>query len=133
MNKFDQLLQQAIRTPGLNVVIKKDRRGLLITFQNERRQRIEISHKQDHHIMSSVILNRKQVEVLGRTQVLARLWQRNRSTNVVNFSLDQSGQLIGQIEQCTDTTNVEELAFYIDLLARECDRFEYVLTGKDLQ
>lgn len=133
MNKFDQLLRQVVQKSELNVEIKKDWRGLLVTFQNGRRQHITISRKQDRYVMSSVVLKRKQVEELGRTQVLARLWQRNRNINVVTFSLDQQGHLMGQIEQLAETIDVEEFIFYIELLARECDQFEYVLTGKDLQ
>lgn len=133
MNKFDQLLRQVVQKSELKVEIKKDWRGLLVTFQNERHQHIKISRKQERYVMSSVVLKRKQVEEIGRTQVLARLWQRNRSVNVVTFSLDQSGHLIGQIEQLAETIDVEEFVFYIELLARECDQFEYILTGKDLQ
>lgn len=133
MNKFDQLLRQVVQKSELNVEIKKDWHGLLVTFQNGRRQRIKISRKQERYVMFSVVLKRKHVEEIGRTQVLARLWQRNRSINVVTFSLDQSGHLIGQVEQLAETIDVEEFIFYIELLARECDQFEYVLTGKDLQ
>lgn len=133
MDKFDQLLRQAVQKSELNVDIKKDWRGLLVAFQNGHRQRIKISRKLDRYIISSVVLKCKQVEEIGRTRVLTRLWQRNRNINVVTFSLDQSGQLIGQIEQLAETIDAEEFVFYIELLARECDQFEYALTGKDLQ
>jgi hypothetical protein len=38
---------------------------------------------------------------------------------------------IGVIEQPVATLDHEELVLYIETLARECDRFEYKLTGSD--
>jgi hypothetical protein len=36
------------------------------------------------------------------------------------------------IRQPIDTTDDEELVLYINTLAAECDRFEYVVTGEDV-
>ena len=52
---------------------------------------------------------------------------------MVTFTLDKRDRLIGYIEQLIHTTDPEELTFYIELLARECDQFEHVLTGEDRQ
>jgi len=73
------------------------------------------------------------VKKIGRAQLLPRIWERNRETAVVAFNLDKRGRLVGQIEQLADTLDLSELAFYIELLARECDRFEYVLSGLDVE
>ena len=40
-------------------------------------------------------------------------------------------RLIGVIEQPAQTLDREELVLHINTLARECDRFEYKLLGKD--
>jgi hypothetical protein len=47
--------------------------------------------------------------------------------------LNKKGQLRGQIEQLEETIDPEELYFYLEVLARECDQFEYALTGEDIQ
>jgi len=52
---------------------------------------------------------------------------------VVAFSLNKQGQLVGCIEQLAATIDAAELALYLELLARECDLFEYALTGQDRQ
>ena len=40
-------------------------------------------------------------------------------------------RLLGRIEQPVATLDHEELELYVEILAKECDRFEYVLTGGD--
>ena len=52
-------------------------------------------------------------------------------TDVVEFALDESGRLIGRIEQVAEALNRNELEFYLTALAQECDRLEYLLTGRD--
>ncbi len=56
---------------------------------------------------------------------------RSKEINVVAFSIDKRGRLIGTIEQNTETGDQDELAFYVELLARESDTFERGLTGAD--
>jgi hypothetical protein len=134
VTKFDQLLQQITeRESDLQVIAKGDMRSLEIVFPNERRQRVAVEHQGERYVLTSVVLKSRQVEEIGRTEVLIRLWQRNRETSVVAFSLDKWGQLVGQIEQLAETIDSEELVFYLKLLARECDQFEYVLAGQDQQ
>ena len=55
---------------------------------------------------------------------------RNRQTDVVNFTFDRHNRLIGRIEHPANTLDAEELFFYFSRLAIECDRLEYLLTGK---
>jgi hypothetical protein len=134
VDKFNRLLQEASQKSELAVEIKKNWRGILVKFGNGRHQRVKVSRKRkDRYVMTSIVLKQKQVDEIGRTRILPRLWQRNRSVNVVTFSLSRKGDLIGQIEQVAETIDADELVFYVELLARECDQFEYLLTGKDVQ
>jgi hypothetical protein len=130
--KFDQLLRQIVeRESGLKISIGEEGRSLEVVFSNGRRQRITVEHQGKRYVLTSVVLKSIQVEKIGRAEILINLWQRNRETNVVAFSLDKRGQLVGQIEQLTEVIDPEETNFYLELLARECDQFEYVLTGQD--
>ena len=60
-----------------------------------------------------------------------RAWRKNALKDLVTFAFDEEDRLIGLIEQPVATLNHEELQLYIEILAKECDRFEYVLTGTD--
>ena len=40
---------------------------------------------------------------------------------------------IGLIDQPIESVHRKELRFYLETLARECDRLEYILTGADLR
>lgn len=133
MRKLKTLIRQVSGLPNPNAEIELQRNSILVTFSNSRRQVISVERQNDHYLMVSVVLERSQVNRIGRSRLLALLWQRNREANIVAFSLDKRGRLVGQIEQLVETIDPQELAFYIELLARECDQFEYVLSGKDLE
>jgi hypothetical protein len=49
----------------------------------------------------------------------------------VAFAFGRDDRLVGIIEQPIATMSPEELLFYVQMLAEECDRFEYMLTGED--
>lgn len=133
MNRFYQLLREVVGLSELDVEVKEKGSGLLVTFQNGRRQRLRVKRHRDHYLLTSVVLKANQVAAIGRAQILAHLWQRNRSTHFVAFSLDKRGQLIGRIEQLAETIDAAELLFYLETLAQECDQYEYLLTGRDGQ
>ena len=62
-----------------------------------------------------------------------RIWRRNALKAVVTFTIDRRERVIGLIDQPIESVHPKELKFYIETLARECDRFEYILTGADRQ
>ena len=59
-------------------------------------------------------------------------WVRNRLSELVGFTIDRYGRMIGEAWVPKDGLTYDEFAFYVMLLARGCDRFEYLLTGKDI-
>lgn len=50
---------------------------------------------------------------------------------IVSFGFDEQHQLIEQVRHPAKHLDVEEFDLYIHVLARECDRFEYLLCGED--
>ena len=58
-------------------------------------------------------------------------WQRNSDHELVNFTFDKKDRLVGLIRHPAEHLDPEELEHYINTLANECDRFEYLLAGKD--
>ena len=105
--------------------------GVLFSFSNERKQHIEISQKGERYRLMSVVLKQREVEKLKRDWLLPLVWQRNRETNLVSFSLDNKNRLVGAIEQPLESVDADELIHYLERLARECDQLEYVLSGME--
>lgn len=101
---------------------------------NERTQRITIEQDTDQIVFRSTVLGRSRVTQNHRRwrDLVRQAWLRNATHDVVTFAFDRSDRLIGVIRHPAATLDCNELVLYIDTLARECDRFEYVLTGEDV-
>lgn len=113
-----------------------DGRQVEVRFGGEesgRRQVVRVARDGEVYRFSSIVLPAAQVTRSDRAwRLLAvRAWQRNARKTLVAFTFDDDDCLIGVIEQPAATLDAAELKFYVDVLARECDRFEYVLTGED--
>lgn len=133
MNKLKPVLHQVARELATDLSWKATGAELTIKFINGRKQRINIERRNSRYLLTSVVLGRVRVEEIGRARLLPRLWQYNRETNVVAFDVDKRGRLIGWVEQVAETLDPEELSIYIQWLARQCDRLEYILSGLDLE
>lgn len=111
---------------GRSVVVQLWRSG--------RKQRVSIEKQDDMYSFKSVVLKADQLARKPRRRdIVYKAWRRNASKDLVSFGLDDKGNLIGQIQQPVATIDHEEIEVYVEALARECDRFEYALTGEDVQ
>ena len=112
----------------------------------ERNQRIRISRDGDEYIFATVVLDMANAAALpaltsptaarhmepGPEDALAlKAWTRNAETELVNFTLDPANRLVGEIRHPVGHLDAAELLIYLQTLATEGDRFEYVLTGGD--
>ncbi len=131
MIKFKNLLRSLPEIGPEGVSFEKQTDGVNVVFVSGRRQLITAERRGDHYVLTSVILGRVRAETIGREELLPLIWQHNRETDVVAFNLDARGRLVAQIQQVAETLEANELATYLYWLAREADRLEYVLTGKD--
>ena len=59
--------------------------------------------------------------------------EKNDMKDLVSFAFDDKNNLVGIIKQPALTLDHDELKLYIETFARECDRFEYILTGEDVE
>ncbi|MBU2647769.1 DEAD/DEAH box helicase family protein [bacterium] len=105
-----------------------------IYFENGRHQDISIHGDQRRYIFESVALSSKRLarlipDEIGRFRCICRY---NTLTDVVSFSINAKGDLVGRIEQLVRTLDQNELIFYVSRLAEECDRLEYLLTSEDV-
>ncbi len=101
--------------------------------QNGRGQTVHLGREEEMYVFSSVILGSREVtRSAKRWRALALwAWRRNAEKDLVAFLFDVRDRLIGRIEQPVATADAEEVELYIATLARECDRFEYLVTGGD--
>lgn len=140
MDRLPELIKEVIlqirresreKTPMHTIDIDLTKEGVVVEFSNGRQQYISVSQQSDYYRLTSVILKRSYVEKIGREKILPFVWQRNRETNLVAFSLDKQGRLIGSIEQRLETADADEMLLYLEHLAWECDQLEYLLSGME--
>ena len=110
---------------GADIVVRMTNHG--------RQQRIRVSREGSQFVFSTQVLRasatRRNPDY--RRRVALRAWARNAKTELVAFTFDRAGGLIGEIRHPAEHLDTEELAIYLRILATEGDRFEYVLTGRD--
>ena len=99
-----------------------------------RHQIIAIERCDRLYVFTSVVLGTRSVtKDVRRWRRLVRLvWERNARHQLVTLRFDHRDRLVGQIQHQADFLDPEELELYVNALARQCDRLEYLLTGKDL-
>ena len=102
-----------------------------IAFRSERAQKIRMLARYDHYVFISRILGSRRVDKMSWSELARRVWPRNRRTPLVTFMLDKQGRLVGRIEHPQATLGEAELRAILLHLARECDRLEFLLTGRD--
>ena len=112
-----------------------DRTAATVTIDlGPRHQTVKMQRVSDEFVLSTVVLGTRRVckdDDVWRE--LARLaWLRNAEHELVTFGFDRHDRLIGQIRHPVDQLDYAEFEAYVVALARECDRFEYLLTGQDV-
>ena len=100
-----------------------------------RAQAVHLARVDDRYVFRSPVLPSSEVTQTDRRwrDLAYRAWRRNAAKDIVTFSFDEHDALIGVIDVPAATLNQEELRMYIEILAKECDRFEYALTGEDVE
>jgi len=103
-------------------------------YEGARHHCVLLSRDKERYIFRALVLLSSEVtrNKQQRRRIARRAWRRNASKALVTFGFDKDDSLVGQIEVPAATLDHDELVLYIETLARECDRFEYVLTGQDV-
>lgn len=102
-------------------------------WPNGRRQKVHLQRTGATYRFWSVVAGPAFVRKSDRAwrELAHRAWRKNDLKEIVTFSFDRRDRLIGVILQPAASLHREEIVLYIDSLARECDRFEYQLLGRD--
>ena len=103
-----------------------------VEFPNGRKQGIQYQLEGDHYLLTSQVATPGSLRNISWEDLSREILLRNRVTSVVAFGFGKRDTVEAWIRQRASTLQSEELKFYVALLAREADRFEYLLTGKDI-
>jgi hypothetical protein len=81
----------------------------------------------------SVIATKKTLaKASSDVEPLLYAWQRNRLSDLVGFTVDGKGRLVGESWMPLEGLTVAELKLYLRELARVCDWHEFRLTAQDV-
>jgi hypothetical protein len=107
-----------------------DGETLLVPFEDDRRQVVLVDEEGDGTLrLWSVVARPAALRAFDSADVEA--WRRNRFSELVGFSIDRRGRMIGESWVPTAGLSSDEWGYLVRNLARACDRFEYLLTGRD--
>ena len=106
-----------------------DNEGVEVRFDSGRSQKVAVEDHGDAFLLSSIVA--RQAVVNEVPDAALRAWVRNRSAFLVGFRVDERGRLIA--ESWIPKVGLVSAEFQLILrhLAREADRFEFQLTGRD--
>ena len=96
----------------------------------QRKQKILLGRKKNLLVMSSVVI-KLDPEKEALQPLVCQIWRKNALLSLVSLSIDSRHRVVGKISVLYDSVTEENLAFYLRSLAREGDRFEYVLSLED--
>ena len=111
---------------GKHLLIRLDR--------SDRTQRIRVAQQDSTYQFTSVVARVKDVVGRGnraRSDLVFRILCRNALKPIVFLHIDDRDRVIGQVTCPVSTADAPEIEFYLTTLARDCDRFEYILLGLD--
>jgi hypothetical protein len=75
----------------------------------------------------------RQAATAAIPDLLQTIWGKNRTTQLVGFRVDRKGRLVGETLVPRAGLEADEFQLCARTLAAECDRMEYLLTGKDVE
>lgn len=132
MDEFRPMLKRLTAAEGLEWRIEGDT-IVVGVLASGRKQRIRARREGSCYVFWTVVLGSNAASRTARRRrgLTLQAWVRNAETELVNFTFDGQGRLVGEIRHPREHLDAAELEIYVRILAAEGDRFEYVLTGRD--
>lgn len=93
-------------------------------------QVVKVATDEEGVRLYSTVARRHQVNEL-RPEIIDRIGEQNRLSEVMGFRIDRRGRLIGEAWVPAAGLDTDEWIFYVRTVAEACDRLEFVLTGRD--
>ena len=107
--------------------------SITVSISAGRRHEVVIDESVDSDVIRlwSVILGPSATSDLGEGQPLEYAWERNRLSDLIGFSVDSRGRLIGESWVPVDGLTARVFALHLAEIARVCDWHELRLSGAD--
>lgn len=106
---------------------------IVVVFSAGRQQKVTVDETGPQAIrLWSVILGPSATANVGEGHPLEYAWERNRLSDLIGFTLDTRGRLIGESWIPVDGMTSEVFSLHLEELARVCDWHELRLTGTDV-
>ena len=102
-----------------------------VTFADGRTHRVTVEDQTDAYFLSGFVVRQSIVGALPDLPI--QTWLRNRTVSLVGFRIDRRGRLVGEAWLPKAGLTANEFQLYVRTIAVECDRFEYLLTGRDAE
>lgn len=106
--------------------------AIQVTFPNGRGQTVRYQRKGERYLFTSRVATEAHLHHLSWDTISKEILLRNRATEVVAFRIRNWHTVEAWVEHRVSTLQPRSLKFYVAQLAREADRFEFLLTGKDV-
>ncbi|MGB6219632.1 hypothetical protein [Haloferula sp.] len=104
-------------------------KGILVRFADGRSHRVIVIDEADHWILRCLIVRHADATFHPEPMLAAAI--RNRQLRLCGLSVDKRGHLWGQCMVPKAGLDADEFQLCARHLAAECDRLEYLLTGRD--
>lgn len=102
-----------------------------VRFTDGRGHRVEVSDVGEAYELKAVVVRRAVVE--ADPELPAGIWKRNRATQLVGFRIDDRSRIVAEAWVPKIGVTPEEFQLYVRTLAKESDRYEFLLTGRDVE
>ena len=111
--------------------LKCDADSVDVTLGDGRRHRVDVEQQADAFVLSAIVV--RQSKVASQSDLPVQAWLRNRAVALVGFRIDKRGRMVGEAWMPKIGLTADEFQLVVRTVAVECDRFEYVLTGRDVE
>jgi hypothetical protein len=112
--------------------LKVDDTEVTVTFPDQRSHRVTVSEVGEEFLLNAIVARPATVRAAGDSLPLDT-WVRNRAVNLVGFRIDEKDRLVSESWVPKAGLTAEEFQFHLRSIAIESDRFEYALTGRDVE
>jgi hypothetical protein len=103
---------------------------VLVELAGDRKHQVKVYDEGDQLRLRGIVATPSRIGDLDYET--RRAWEHNRTNSLVGFRVDRRGRLVGECLVPVAGITADELSFCLRAVAVECDRYEYLLTGKDV-
>lgn len=105
------------------------RNSLRVLFGNGRTHKVRVTEVDDGYLISGVVVDADRLADTSAAQLDA--WTRNRHSRLIGFRVDHQSRLVGFGWTPAVGLTAEAFQLLVRAVAREADRLEFRMTGKD--